>query len=74
MLKKYLVATREINVEYCKIGEVRGGGKMEDIEQIRQKLYQAIEQGGIYSMETQKWSNKFNETMNRYYMDNKDRK
>ncbi len=47
---------------------------MEDIEQIRQKLYQAIEQGGIYSTETQKWSNKFNETMNRYYMKNKDRK
>ena len=67
------MATREINVEYCKIGEVRGG-EMEDIEQIRQKLYQAIEQGGIYSTETQKWSNKFNETMNRYYMKNKDRK
>ena len=43
---------------------------MEDIEEIRQKLYLEIEKTGLCSIETQELSKKINEMINLYYLNN----
>ncbi len=44
---------------------------MDNIEEVRQELYLEINRSGLNSTETQNLSNKLNEIINLYYLDNK---